>query len=564
MALSDWLFDFDDDSLPLRIKRFLQFGVSSGLFGDLFVRRNVTGVVQFLRREGFSTTEIHALHAAATPNRLALVDDHRSLTYRLADREINRIAHGLSSICDLERGDFGMIMLENRIEYVVSWFALIRLGASAVHASHEMKPDEVRYQLDHSESRLIFASDSSLESVRSVAEGRDDLRVVTVGADPINDNEVAYRSLLEGQAVEPSTGGNDETPTRNVIYTSGTTGKPKGTVRKYGDEGGGSTLSTLIPRINLRAGDRGLVPSPIYHGWGQGSLMIHTFLGSTVYLRPTFDAKDTLKAFWRWNINSVFLVPIMIRRILNLPDELHERWQPESLRSIVVSGAPFPQPLKRRAVDQFGPGTVHEVYAASELGAVTHLTGHEMLEHPGSSGEVLPGLDLMIADEEGQPLPRGEVGSIYVKHEGTMEGYLKDEEATREITHGDWITLDDLGYLDEDGHLHITGRSRDMVITGGVNVYPVEIEEVLEEHPSVDQMAVFGVPDEEWGERLVAATVPANGASWDPDELEEFAREHLHPAKVPKEWHAVEELPSTSTGKILKRKLEERFGSSHP
>ncbi len=541
----------------------MQFGFSSNLFGDLFVRTNVTEILKLLNRDGFSLPRIHTLHSAAAPNRLSLVDDHRSLTYEMADREIEKLTLGMSEKFGVGEGDFGMIMMENRIEYVVSWFAMLRLGVSTVHASYGMKPDELRYQVDHSESCLLFASEVSLDSVRTVSKNRDDLRVITVRDTPQNPDEVAYQSLLEDLPRTSGSDVNEDGSVRNVIYTSGTTGNPKGTVQEVGG-GGGSAMATMTEKINFRAGDRGLVPSPIYHGWGQGSAMIHTLLGSTVYLRPKFDARDTVEYLWQWNINTIFLVPIMVRRILNLPDEFLDRRTLESLRSVVVSGAPFPQPLKRRAVEHFGADTMHEVYAASELGAITHISGREMLDHPGSSGKVLPEVDLMIADESGTPLPQGEVGSIYVRNENTMEGYLKDEEATREITHEDWMTLDDLGYLDEDGHLHVTGRSRDMIISGGVNVYPVEIEQVLEEHPSVNKIAVFGISDEEWGERVVAATVPRNGRTLDHEELESYAKDHLHEAKVPKDWHTVEELPTTPTGKVLKRKLEERFGPSKP
>lgn len=561
MALSDWFFNFGDNSAVGRLRRFLELGFSSNLFGDLFVRSNITEIFSLLRQDGFDIPKIHALHAAATPNRLSLADDHRSLTYEMANREIEQLASGLRQRFGLGDGDFGMIMMENRNEYILTWFAMLRLGVSTVHASYGMKPDELEYQLNHSESELIVASKTSIDSVRAVTADRD-IPVVTVGVDPDRSNEVSYRSVLSDELEESASEANGETSTRNVIYTSGTTGNPKGTVREVDNDDGGSTLLGLVKRVNCRAGDRGLITSPIYHGWGQLSTMIHTLLGATIYLRPKFDARDTLDHLWRWNINTVFLVPIMVRRILNLPDELHEQRRLESLRSLIVSGAPFPQPLKQRAVERFGPDTMHEVYAASELGAITHLTGHEMLEHPGSSGTALPGVDLMIADEEGQPLPKGEVGSIYVSHEDTMEGYLKDDEANEEIQHENWMTLDDLGYLDEDGHLHITGRSRDMVISGGVNVYPVEVEAVLEEHEAVNKIAVFGVEDQEWGERLIATVVPAEGHRLDEENLEDFAEEHLHAAKVPKQWHTVEDLPTTSTGKVLKRELEERFADS--
>jgi len=317
-------------------------------------------------------------------------------------------------------------------------------------------------------------------------------------------------------------------------------------------------MTRLLERLPLKTGDRHLLVAPLYHSGGQAFALLQTALGATIYLRRHFEPEDTLRALSRWAIHSVFMVPTMIQRLLELSEEQYRLWPTHELRALVSGAAVFPQALRERAIARFGAEQIFDFYGATELGWVTLINGREMLERPGSVGRPLAGQQVRVVDEHGRDLPPGEVGRVFVRSEQTIRGYLRDPRASEESRMGDWFTVDDLGRLDSDGYLYIVGRARDMVISGGVNIYPAEVENELLQHPAVGDVAVIGVPDPVWGERLVAVVVPAR-AEVRGEELAAWARGRLSSYKVPRQWEFVDELPRTPTGKVLKRALEERF-----
>lgn len=510
---------------------------------------------------GLNLGTIHAVQAIRQPNRLALVDERNAWTFEDANEEINRIGRLLRDRLEVPPGSPVMIMMENRAEYVMLWFALLRAGYAAVHTNYHYTPEELGYQMDHSSASVIFASERVLDTVHAARADRPDPpKVVSVDGADGTDATFSYRRLLEEVPPAFPGDGSDDEEVRNIVYTSGTTGRPKGTVRDMSANDRAREMYALLEALNMDQSDRHLVVAPFYHSGAQLFTILQSIAGCSVYVRSEFEAEDTLESLSRWNINSIFMVPTMIRRVLNLPDASFEDHPVEGLNCLVSTAAPFPQSLRERAIERFGAGTVHDSYGATELGTITHIDGHEMLEKPHSVGRPLPGHEIRILDEDGRKLPPGEVGTIYVRNDFTIRGYLNDEEATGEIRRGEWMTVDDLGYLDEDGYLYLEGRSRDLVITGGVNVYPIEVEEILNAHETVLEAAVFGVPDEQWGERLVAVIVPSGDEAFDPERLEAHCRERLTGAKVPKQWERADSLPRTRTGKILKRTLQEEYG----
>ena len=550
------------DSLASAGRRLLRVGWQTGLARD-FVSSGVRKLLGEVVRHGLNVRNVHAVHAIRHPERLALVDDRRRLTYAELDEEINRIANALSARFGVGSRTPVIIMMENRVEYLATWFALFRLGASGVHASYRMTSDELAYQVEHSQSRVLVVSPTALEAAAELAGSRPDLdlRIVVVDEEPSQEATFSYEALRDEGSTDfatPSSTKRGEAESQNIVYTSGTTGKPKGTVRNFG-QFGLVELSRILDRLPLQVADKHLVVAPVYHSGGQVFTLLNTSLAATLFLRPHFDAEDALETLSHKRINSVFMVPTMIRRVLDLPDDLHRRCPTPQLRALVSGAAPFPRALRQRAIDRFGASTVHDFYGATEMGWVTLINGEEMAERPGSVGRPLAGQEVRILDEDGADVPRGGVGKIYVRNQHAMSGYLHDRLASEEIRLGDWVTVDDLGYLDEDDYLYLAGRARDMVITGGVNVYPVEIENVLVQHPSVADAAVVGVLDEEWGERLVAVVVAEDGADVDEEALQEHAREHLASFKVPKQWEQMDEIPRNPTGKILKNELEKRF-----
>jgi fatty-acyl-CoA synthase len=493
---------------------------------------------------------LHALHAELHPDAPALVDDAGTLSWREADQAINRFANALAGELGLRRGDGVVLALENRAEYLLAWFACLRLGARVLHAGGHVTVEELAHFCERGGAKVALASVLTLEAVRAVAAVRQ-LRVVTCGVDA-GPSEVEWAPLLARAS--------DAVPARlsstgeSVVFTSGTTGAAKGAVRDFAAFGP-VELSRVLERLPFQAGDRHLVVGPLHHSAPQVFSLLVTALGGTLVLVPKFDARDVNARLVRVRIDTVFLVPTMVRRLLDQPVSSSGR-----LRAVVVGSSEFSEPLRRAAMARYGVEAVFDFYGATELGWVTLIRGDEMLAHPGSVGRPLAGQQVRIVDGAGRGCAPREVGLIEVKNAQTMVGYANDERATAEAVRGGWCTVEDTGFLDEAGYLHLAGRARDMVKSGGVNVYPAEVERVLAEDPVVRELAVIGVRDPEWGEKLVAVVVLREGAVFDADALRARAKARLSAAKVPREWHVVDALPRNANGKVLKTQLRERFG----
>lgn len=541
------------DSVLTRARRITRFVLQTNLV-DVNTAAGMPRLAPFVLRHGLGVRTVHHVHALQHPHRTALTDARRSLTYRQADEEINRICRAFQAM-GVRRGDRAILCFENRVEYMLFWFAGFRAGISIVHASYRSTAAELHYLATHSKAAVIVCSQRTAPAVRELLEAHEiELIVVDdVGVHPRQHRypEWSDRHDSDFFAVDSAAAGD------NVVYTSGTTGKPKGAVRNFSNVGV-AELSRIGERLPVRAADRHLVVCPLYHSGAQAFAAMMTSLGCTLVLLEKFDAEATLEAMARWRIHSTFMVPTMIRRIVELPAEIRNQHPTPELRALVSGAAAFPHALRLRAIAAFGASSVHDFYGATELGWITLIDGDEMLERPGSVGRGLEGHELQITNADREVLPTGEVGTIWARNEQTMEGYLHDEQASEDSRDADWITVDDLGYLDEDGYLYLAGRDRDMVISGGVNIYPVEIEEVLAQHEGVEEVAVIGLPDTDLGERLTAVVA----GEVDFDELAEFARGKLAAHKVPRRWELIGELPRNPTGKVLKRELRERYGGA--
>ncbi len=559
------------------------------------------------RQHGLNAAMLHALHASNHPHRLALVDRERVLDYAKADAEINAFAHALRDEFRLRRGEALAIALENRAEYVLAWFAAMRAGVRVVHAGSHVTADELMHMARVGGVRCVLASATTAEVVRAACERLTDAPVRVVicgdarGADAASTNaasadatstDAASANATSTNAASTNAASTDAASTNaasadanssdrrrnttswreliargptsfpargvdraeSVVFTSGTTGRPRGAARDFGAFGP-TELARVLERLPFQCAERHLVVAPLSHSAPQVFALLQTALGGTLYLEPRFDAAATVRALAKESIHSVFMVPTMVRRVLERPTA-----EPlPDLRAIVVGASEFSAELRRAAIARFGAETLFDFYGATELGWVTLIRGDEMLTHPGSVGRPLPGQQVCILDEHGRALPPGQVGLIGVRNAQTMLGYTGDAQASKDTVRAGWTTVEDTGYLDEDGYLHLTGRARDMVKSGGVNVYPAEVERVLETDPQLREVVVIGVPDREWGERVVAVVVPRDG-TFDPEQARTHARAHLSPAKVPREWKVVDALPRNANGKVLRTELRARFG----
>ncbi len=509
-------------------------------------------------RAGVST--IFRVRAVGDARRPAFVWRGRTIDFATVDDRVDRLAAGLRRR-GLKRRDAVALMLRNRPEFFEIEGAMARLGGSSVSVSWRSTAAELRYLLDHSGAKAIFferdLADVVAEAVRELpAIARD--RLIAVDGDA--PGMVRYDDVLDA-AKNPSA---DEEDGAVVIYTSGTTGRPKGAVRRFG---AGQVLgfAAFLERVPMRRSDRHLCVCPLYHSTGLGFASMSLMVGGAVVLEPEFEPLSFLRTVERERITTTALVPTMLHRLMALDRDVIRGHSTRSLRVMACGGAQLPAPLARRALDAFGD-VLYNFYGATETGLVTVATPDDLRALPGTIGRALHGVSIRLLDAEGAVVPTGEVGELYARSTMLVEGYHADSDATRSSMRDGHFSVGDLATVDEAGRYMIVGRRRDMVISGGVNVYPAEVEGIIDAHPSVAQSAVIGVPDDEWGERLRAFVVLRDRVTEEPravaQELRQWCRGRASGAKVPREWVFVEALPSNPTGKVLKRELRDWQGEA--
>ncbi|MGH7818892.1 MAG: class I adenylate-forming enzyme family protein [Candidatus Binatia bacterium] len=539
--------------LATRLRTMREAGMLGGgtLQGGIRLARNV------LLRD-FHPSTLWGLHAANLPDKLALVEGERLLTWRELDARINRLAQGLLSI-GIRPGDRVAYMLRNSIEWIESLAACSKIGAAAVFVSYRYTPPEIEYLVSNSEAALLVFGADYREVVAQAKErlGLPDRAFLEVGGAPGSPfpsyDELIHRSSEEEPPRELRSRGGS----RVILYTSGTTGRPKGAVRDLSRAGLGSLLD-FLQAVPFRRSDRHLVAAPLYHATGSGFATIHVSLGATLYLLDPFHPLEFLKLVDREKITTSALVPTMLRAILMLPEEERKRYDVSSLRVIVCTGSALPQNLKEAARSYLGP-VLYDLYGATEMGWVTVATPDDQIRKPGSVGRPVPGTDVVLLSEERVPVADGEVGELFARNPVTIEGYHGNEEATRKSRWEGYFSVGDLAVRDADGYITLVDRKTDMVISGGMNIYPAEIETVLVAHPKIFEAAVIGVPDEHWGESLVALIVPRPGQTITDEEVIAHCRQSLAGYKIPRRIERVPELPRNPTGKVLKKELRHRL-----
>jgi long-chain acyl-CoA synthetase len=472
----------------------------------------------------------------------------------------DRYGRGLQAL-GLRAGDTVAVMLPNGVDLLAVYFAALQCGFYFVPVNWHLVGAEVAYLLKDSESKAFVAHERFASVARDAVEEAGLPAPARFAVGSIH----GFGALSELGASEPEGRPRNLTLGAPMVYTSGTTGRPKGVRR---------ALTGADPDAPPAAGVYffgifGLVPfdghvhlccSPLYHTAVLNFATLAIQLGHPAVLMDGFDAEEMLRLIEKYKVTHSHMVPTQFRRLLALPEAARAQYDVSSLRQMIHGAAPCPDEVKRRMLGWWGP-VVTEYYAATEGGG-TKINAAEWVEHPGSVGLPWPGSVVAILDDAGNALPAGQQGLVYMRMGKSTFEYHGDAEKTKAGRSGDMFTLGDVGYLDEDGYLFLCDRKADMIISGGVNIYPAEIENVLSEHPAVGDVAVFGIPHEEWGEEIKAVVEPAAGFTGGPElagELLEFARARLARFKVPRSFDFVDELPRDPNGKLYKRRLRDQY-----
>ncbi|WP_432921849.1 acyl-CoA synthetase [Microbispora sp. CA-135349] len=500
--------------------------------------------------------------AAVTPDKPAVVmaSSGRVITFRELDEESNRLAHLLRA-AGLKPGDHIAFMLENHPLFLVIAWAAHRSGLYYTAISSRLQPDELSYIVDNCGAR-VFISSAKLAGVASaVTEATPgvELRLMADGVAP------GFASYEEAVAGQPATPLDDECQGADMLYSSGTTGRPKGVkppLSRAPLEAPGALVRLIQSLFAPSADSVYLSPAPLYHAAPLRYSMSFQRLGATVVVMERFDPEEALALVERHGVTHAQWVPTMFVKMLKLPEEVRRRYDLSSLRCAIHASAPCPVEVKERMMAWWGP-IIHEYYAGTEGNCFLYAGPEDWLAHKGTVGRPLLGV-AHVCDEDGDELPPGEHGTVYFS-DGPRFEYHGDPAKTASVQDPKgrgWTTLGDIGYLDEDGFLYLTDRRSYMIISGGVNIYPQEAENVLAMHPKVTDVAVFGVPDAEMGEQVKAVVQPADPAGAGPAleaELIAYCRERLAHYKCPKSVDFRDELPRHPTGKLYKRLLRDEY-----
>lgn len=505
-------------------------------------------------------------HAINHPDRAAIImaSTGKTITYSEFEGRANQFAHVLRSE-GLQRLDHYSIFMENNEWYMESCAAGERSGAYYTCVNSFLTPEELAYILSNSRSEVLVTSTSKAHTALEALDGAPNVRKVFVcGGVPSDISDPRVVDYAEATASMPTTPIADESLGTPMLYSSGTTGRPKGILRPLPDQPPAEMLPLYHFLLNLwqyREGMIYLSPAPLYHSAPQAAVALTLRAGGTVIIMEKFDPVEYLRLIETYSVSHSQLVPTMFSRMLKLPDEQRLQFDLSSLEFTVHAAAPCPVKVKQQMIEWWGP-IIHEYYGATEGLGFAACDSEQWLSHPGTVGKIVLG-EVHVMDDDMNELPNGTPGTLWFGS-GTEFSYLDDPEKTKESTSPDGAltTVGDIGYVDDDGYLYLTDRKTFMIISGGVNIYPQEIEDLLITHPKVFDAAVFGVPNEDLGEEVKAViqVMPDITAGDElTEELLQHCREHLSRQKVPRSIDYEAELPRLPTGKLYKRLLRDRY-----
>jgi acyl-CoA synthetase (AMP-forming)/AMP-acid ligase II len=525
----------------LKVARTL---LGTGMITPVRPDRAVKSIVA-LKRWGPTPAAAYIGSAARFPDRAAIVDERGTLSFEEVHLRTNALASEMRA-AGIKEGDGVAIMCRNHRGLIETTVACSKLGASALYLNTAFAGPQITDVMRRENPAGLVYDEEFANLVREGGEGRK--RFVGWSdsgerpEDPLLEDLIARGSTTELKP--PAEKG------RTVILTSGTTGTPKGAARKQPDSL--EPVAALFSKIPLKARETTIIAAPMFHMWGLAHFLFALPLSSTLVLRRRLDPEDTLRAVAKHRATALVAVPVMLQRILQLPRETIESYDVRALKVIALSGSALPGELAIRAMDVFGD-VLYNVYGTTEVAWATIATPADLRAAPGTAGTPPMGTVVKLLDGEGREAPRGESGLIFVSNELAFDGYTGG--GGREVVDG-LMSTGDIGHFDEAGRLFVDGRDDEMIVSGGENVFPREVEDLLADHEGIEEAAVIGVDDEEFGQRLKAFVVARNG-SLDEEAVKAYVKDNLARYKVPREVVFLDELPRNATGKVLKRELHD-------
>jgi len=504
-------------------------------------------VANALRRWGPTPAAGYTMSAIRHPDETAIIDELGTLTFEEVHRRTNALAHALSD-AGVGEGDGVAMMIRNHRGFIDATVACSKLGAHSLYLNTAFAGPQIT-EVVKREKPVALIYDAEFEGlVHDAGERRKRFIAWHDGGEKPKD------PLLEDliEAGDPDDVVPPENKGRVVILTSGTTGSPKGAQRKQPESL--DPAAALFSKIPLRAREHTMIAAPMFHSWGFVHFTLGMGLGSTLVLRRRFDPEDTLSATAQHECTALIVVPVMLSRMLELPPDTIDMYDLSALRVIAASGSALPGELALKVMDRFGD-VLYNLYGSTEVAWATIATPEDLRAAPGTAGRPPRGTVVKLLDEQGNEVAPGETGRIFVGNEMAFEGYTGGGNKQNV---GGLLSSGDVGHFDSGGRLFIDGRDDEMIVSGGENVFPREVEDLLADHDAVDEVAIIGVDDEQFGQRLKAFVVVTDGASVGADELKDYVKANLARYKVPREIVFLEELPRNATGKILKRELAER------
>jgi fatty-acyl-CoA synthase len=525
--------------IPFNLKQLVDAGVIRPVRPDKLAR-----VAREVVRWGASPAAGIAGSAILRPDEEMLVDEAGGLTFAEVHSRSNALARALASE-GVRAGDGVAIMARNHRGFIEATLAISKLGANGLYMNTAFSGPQLVDVMEREGPAALIYDEEFSDLLGEAKEGtRRFVSWATEGETEDPTTELMITSTDDGDLRPPGE------PSRFIILTSGTTGTPKGAQRQQPDNLG--PLAAMFSKIPLRAGEPTMIAAPMFHSWGFAHFMLGLALNSNYILRRKFDPEETLKAVAEHEATALAVVPVMMQRILQLPDETLDECTLPSLRVTAASGSALPGPLATEWMDRFGDN-LYNLYGSTEVAWATIAAPEDLRAAPGTAGRPPRGTVVKIVDQNGdRELPPGETGRVFVGNEMAFEGYTggggKDE-------YKGLLSSGDIGHFDEQGRLFIDGRDDEMIVSGGENVFPREVEDLLAGHDKIDEVAVIGVDDEDFGQRLKAFVVPRDADDIDADEVKSFVKQNLAGYKVPREVEFLDSLPRNATGKILKREL---------